>query len=321
MRLTSLALVAALSLGCKLELPGGAQSGAAQAASATPKPETPIPPPVSPPVAPPVAPVAAPLPAAPVAGPRFSGPKITKGTALKVVEVSRDDAYFPDTAKIVGQSCTAEDTLQNNGGDFFGGSVRCSGGSYYFFKAAFELSGAMAPEAPVAAVPGPAGTPTSLALIPVGSTVKIVAFSSEDAYYPGTTYLGQTCVIETEGLRDNGGGFYGGPASCGPKKDSFYFYKVRVELVALGSGAITGPALPGARATGATIPGGSRVRIVEIDPGDAYFPDAAKIVGQSCVVKTELHNNGGNFYGGDAECGPKKDYYYFYKAAVQLERP
>ena len=65
------------------------------------------------------------------------------------------------------------------------------------------------------------------------------------------------------------------------------------------------------------VPGGTRVKVTDLSPEDAYYSDKAKIVGQHCVTKEASNHNGGGWHGGPVLCGT--DDYYFYKVQLEVE--
>lgn len=71
------------------------------------------------------------------------------GNGFVIREVAADDAYFGQN--LAGKKCVAGDGLERNDGAWFSGAATCEGDSYYFYKVAFDLDGAVATVAPVVA--------------------------------------------------------------------------------------------------------------------------------------------------------------------------
>jgi len=253
------------------------------------------------------------------------GPTITSGSLVKVVDIHADDAYFKDKAKLTGQQCmvtTDGGGFLNAGDGYYGGGAVCSGQNYYFYKVGVELVGTMAAEKPS---PKVAGTASTITEVTPDSTMKVLEIDRADAYFgDAEKIVGQTCTVTKEGMHNNGDSWYGGGAECGSAKTYYYFYKVKIEVATMAA-AKPAPVATGSRYTGAPLASGKTFRVLEVSKDDAYFPDAEKIVGQTCTATKEamLDNTfgapGGNWYGGSAECGPEKTYYYFYKVAIEVE--
>lgn len=113
----------------------------------------------------------------------FSG-SISKGTTLKVLEVSVDDSYYKDRKDIEGKTGKADGELSSSDNDgFYSGSVILDNGkSYYFYKAKLGKTST--------------STYSSLSTLNTSSSVKFVKgtiksgtslyvaeISSDDSYY------------------------------------------------------------------------------------------------------------------------------------------
>lgn len=72
----------------------------------------------------------------------------------------------------------------------------------------------------------------------------------------------------------------------------------------------------GARAM-SSVPAGESVKIVDIDPEDAYYSDRASIIGKVCVTDEPSSFKDGGWHGGSVHCTSSTDTYYFYKAAYE----
>lgn len=221
---------------------------------------------------------------------------VPAGTTFLVRDLHADDAYVSSKSTIVGLSCIAGSDLSQTDGPWWGGSATCNGNPFYFYKVAFDVTGAAAP-----AAFGSATAPDTL-YPPTKVTLRDIA--DDDLYAPQrSTLVGQTCTVTAE-LHRNDGAWYGGDVTCPDAGGYYYFYKVAFDV----SGE--------ANATQSTAPltAGSSLVVQDIAPDDAYYPERASIIGQSCTVASSLTptGEGSGWYGGDVNC-TNGSYYYFYK--------
>lgn len=234
--------------------------------------------------------------------------QVPSGTRVRIEAISTEDAYYASRDGMIGLSCRTDADSNVNGDGWHGGPVTCDNGQdYYFYQAAYSLDdgGTAAP----AAIATTAGRRIE-SDIPAGSRIRIEEISPEDAYYPGSEYVGLDCTAG-EGMTHNGAGFHGGPMTCDGGQ-SFYFYKVAV--VAIGTSGSSSSSSGGGRSY-AALSSGTRVTIVEIAADDAYYGDRGSIVGQSCVTADATSYNGDGWHGGSINCDNGESY-YFYKAAL-----
>jgi len=68
---------------------------------------------------------------------------------------------------------------------------------------------------------------------------------------------------------------------------------------------------------GPRIPRGQRVRILSVDPEDAYYPERNDVVGLRCSTTEVLRRNTPGTFTGEVRCDDRKTR-YFLKVAVQL---
>lgn len=243
---------------------------------------------------------------------------IPEGTRIRIDDISAEDAYYPGK-DYIGLTCTAGDGMTHNGGGYHGGPVSCDDGqSFYFYKAAMvalDSSGSAASPAASPSAPAYSSGTTASGVeydIPGGTQVTILGISSEDAYYPGTEYIGLTCTI-MGGTTHNGGGYHGGQASCSDGS-SPYFYKAAMAPVGGKGGG--GKKSKAVRARSA-VPSGTSVKVVELSKDDGYYADRSSIVGLSCTTSDTTSYNGDGWHGGEFACG-NGEVYYFYKAALEI---
>lgn len=168
------------------------------------------------------------------------------------------------------------------------------------------------PAAPPAGPSTPAGA-IDRALV-VGEPVTILAVHPEDAFYNDRdAIVGKTCY-PTDAMTLYDGGWHGGPLACWDGA-TYYFYKA-----AMGADPSHVPVDPAMLGGGVdVIQHGTRVKILDVSPEDAFYDDRKKLVGKSCQVDGDLHQQdmAGIWYGGGVLC--KKDSYYFYKVSVEVK--
>ena len=122
----------------------------------------------------------------------------------------------------------------------------------------------------------------SMSSLPAGERVTILDVSSEDAYYADRYgMIGKSCTTqEYTSFKD--GGWHGGSVRCADGTD-YYFYKAALRDdgydTNFGSGS-SGYAVPPAGVALSAVPIATRVKIVDLSPEDAYYPDKATIVGK-----------------------------------------
>lgn len=61
------------------------------------------------------------------------GQTIADGSTFTIVELSPEDAFYEDRAKLVNLRCTASGPLTETGTGLYGGSAKCSDGEDYTF--------------------------------------------------------------------------------------------------------------------------------------------------------------------------------------------
>ena len=224
------------------------------------------------------------------------------GEHVKILDISPEDAYYQDRATVIGLSCTLTDASTDNGDGWQGGAATCDGGtSYYFFKAAYQDLGAGT--APVA-------DGRIDHQVPAGARVKVIDIATDDAYYSDkASIVGKLCTL-SEASSFKEGGWQGGQVSCDDGV-SYYFYKAAYGVA--GDGAL---ADSGGRRARKSLPKGTRVKVVDVDPEDAYYSDRAGIIGKTCSLDEDSSFKDGGWQGGPVHCTDGSDY-YFYKAAYQ----
>ncbi|MBM4389892.1 MAG: hypothetical protein FJ090_02110 [Deltaproteobacteria bacterium] len=276
---------------------------------------------------------------------------IGPGTIVVVADIKSSDPNAA-TRTLVGEVCqVGMDGLASTGDGWWAGGLDCANGSAYGFTAVSVAvvgdaalprsvsAGAVAAELgssitfparlegatglavpiPPAALPlAPAGPSTPAGAIDralvVGEPVTILAVHPEDAFYNDrAAIVGKTCY-PTDAMTLYDGGWHGGPLACWDGA-TYYFYKA-----AMGADPSHVPVDPAMLGGGVdVIQHGTRVKILDVSPEDAFYDDRKKLVGKSCQVDGDLHQQdmAGIWYGGGVLC--KKDSYYFYKVSVEVK--
>jgi hypothetical protein len=204
-------------------------------ASATPA--TPAPAPVV---------VAPPPPAGPDGAPADSLRRVVHaGEAVRIVGLSREDAYYSDRESIVGKDCYPTDEMSYNDDGWHGGPMACwDGDTYYFYKVGLapdpthanqDLGGASGGVAGgalggvIGGYPDGGGDAPAPGSLDDGTRVTIRDVAPDDAFYSDrTSLIGKQCKVTGDLHPQGGGGWYGGGLTC--KKNYYYFYKVRVDV-------------------------------------------------------------------------------------------
>ncbi len=219
---------------------------------------------------------------------------IANGTAVTILDISPEDAYYPDMASIVGKSCTATADLSWSDANYYSGPVSCTdGSSYYFYQAAFEVG-------------------ASSGIISSGTAFTIADVSPEDAYYADrASIIGKSCYADGD-LYVSEGSWYTGQVQC-TDNTSYYFYQVATSV----SGGAASASVAG---TGAlTIAQGTDFKITGLSPEDAYYSDMSTIVGKSCHAAAEMTLSDGRWYSGSVACTDGSTYYFYQVATSKTD--
>ncbi len=226
------------------------------------------------------------------------------GTTFVVKDIASDDAYATTRSTIVGVTCTAGSQMSRTDGAWWAGPAKCGEKDYYFYKVAFDVTGA----APIT------GGLSSAAVnaLPPGSVFVVRDVHPEDAYSSNkAAIVGASCIAGADMYRTEGQ-WWAGSATC--IGTSYYFYKMAFDLSSVG-------ATPASTWGSATAPASlfppTQVVIRDIGTDDIYAAQRALLVGQTCTVAAELHRNDAEWYGGDVNCA-NGAYYYFYKVAFDV---
>lgn len=248
---------------------------------------------------------------------------LVAGTPIEITDISPEDAYIGQKDSIVGQRCSVgAGGLTERRPGWHGGSVTCSDTGYFFFEVGVEVIGAPEPTASAA---------DHGSVVRSGTRFRIADIHPDDAYHGDrSTYVGRTCTA-TGDLNAMAPGWYAGPADC--EGQSMYFFKAALTAVEASSGAPGGgSAGPGGWPTadaqaapmgfgtdlGPTVAAGTKFRIADIHPEDAFHSDRGQYLGLACTVApTGLTAHEAGWYSGAASCEGGFEP-YFYKVAITV---
>ncbi|MFZ5477014.1 MAG: hypothetical protein ACOZNI_09595 [Myxococcota bacterium] len=171
-----------------------------------------------------------------------------------------------------------------------------------------------------------------------GSAVRIAGVGRKDAFWRYRDDLvGLFCTVDEPGLYPSKRKWLGGSLTC-EDGGQYYFYQVQVEyadwtppadgygvlgviggveggmeggLGLGGGGAYVDPYAPAP-----SWPVGARVKLTDVSPADAHYPNRASIVGKACaVLEGPLAESGEGWWTGGVKCDDGTDF-YFYQVAV-----
>ncbi|MBW1878496.1 MAG: hypothetical protein JRJ84_09050 [Deltaproteobacteria bacterium] len=214
---------------------------------------------------------------------------VAEGTALRIWDISPEDAWYPHRARLIDTECeVGPGAVRPNDGVWFDGRVTCSDGlPYVFYQFTFQLlpaHGIVDSVAPPLAVPLPPdcapGVFTGTGLGD-GRRVKIVDIHPEDAYYDTRfSVIGLSGTVSGD-LHNNEGCWFGGGFVADEGTD-FYFYMASVAPVD------EGPEPSDGRHSGSVVSAGAAVTILDIHPDDAYHGNRSEIIGKDCTATGQL---------------------------------
>lgn len=231
---------------------------------------------------------------------------------VKIIGLSKDDAYFSDAAEIIGTSGRIEGAFSTGtcwyAGQFYGDN----GDSWYFYQVALMVTGSggsVGGGCPGTAYTGSA--PTS------GTRIKVLTVSPDDAYYSSRASYG------LEGVSGRTDGSWSSTGSCWyagqfytDAGDSYYFYQAAIEILGAGSAA-TGGSCPAGAYTGGVPASGTKITVLTVSPEDAYYSSRSSYGLEGKTGRTDgswLKTGEPCWYAGQfyADNG---DSFYFYQAA------
>ena len=253
------------------------------------------------------------------------GERIPRSSRVRVLAVHPDDAYASNPSSVIGRVGVTTEGWTSDSCWYTGSFREANGEERYFFKVA--VADASRTAITTGGVPCP---PEAHASAPLedGTQVKLVAVHREDPLYPEWVRL----VGTTGSIRDHtprGSCWMSGTVRTddgtritfergavwlpeGPR-DSYTERNPQQSVADLSMGSDDAPiAFDGPR-----IPRGQRLRILTIDPSDAYYPEREDIEGLRCTSLEVLRRNERGWFTGEVRCDDRRNR-YFLKVGVQL---
>ncbi len=153
-----------------------------------------------------------------------SGTVFNEGDNVRIVGISKDDAYVSDASSIVGLSATVGTEFSYKEDCWYGGNLVCSDGTTrYFYRVAIAGNAAKTKKS---GCPSDAATGTSF---PKGSRVTVVGISPEDSYYKdGDRLIGKTYIVGDD-FRYSEGCYYVGNLKPVDGGSNYFFYRVAIK--------------------------------------------------------------------------------------------
>lgn len=147
-----------------------------------------------------------------------------------------------------------------------------------------------------------------------GTRVRVVAISSQDAYYPQRdSIIGKTGKVDRMDPSGSTSDCWFGGQFHGDDGVDRYFYQVALQVL-----PASGSACPAGAYTGAALTSGTRVRVLTVSAEDAYSKKRYVVEGKVGKTDGNWKKSGspcwytGQFYGDDGTSA------YFYQASVQV---
>ncbi len=253
-------------------------------------------------------------------GPCGLGELIGKGAEITIVGIHSEDAYFENKEDYIGKKGVTTDNLSTyNDACYYTGAVKVEGideeAFFLAVKITVQKDGIIVDEADdIAAVAPDEEDAVMEDEIPIGSVVKIVGIGKGDSYFDNRDeVVGITGTVKESCTKDTDETYYaGGITSLSGK----YYYFAEVDLVVLEKGSGVEEVKAVDKGTSHDIPQGTKVKIVGLDSGDAYYEDRKEIVGVEGVCDAGCEQNDDGSYSGSIKGKNGKSYYF---ANVRLE--
>jgi hypothetical protein len=242
---------------------------------------------------------------------------ISKGTIVKILEISSSDTYYEERADFLGKNATALGMLTKDDDGFYSGTLEVENGRTCFFK-----------KVKVSKVDDNKRTFDSKSLftgsIPSGTKFTILEVPSDDAYYSDRKNIEGKTGITTSSLTVDKDGYTSGSLKT-DDNSTYYFYKVRLgkstsppSTSSSSSSSYSSVSKTVKYVTG-TIPQGTALYVADISPDDSYYSDRQKYIGKKGkVTKSNLTMKDDGYYAGDFAYDDGSTA-YFYKAKFSKE--
>lgn len=256
-----------------------------------------------------------------------AGERIPRSSRVRVLGVHPDDAYSANPSAVVGRVGVTTEPWTSESCWYTGSFREANGEERYFYKVAVADASRTATTTGV--IPCPPESYASSAPLADGTRVKLVSVHREDPRYPEWVRLiGLTGTVS--GHTPRGGCWMSGVITT---DDGI---QVGLERGALWQNDSVFMATDAAQPSGTTapvvadlsmdapvafdgprIPRGQRLRILSVDPEDAYYPERADIEGLRCTTTEVLRRAESGLFTGEVRCDDRRKR-YFLKVGVQL---
>lgn len=258
-------------------------------------------------------------------GPCGLGEVIGKGAEITIVGVHSEDAYFDNKSDYIGKKGVTMGNLNTyNDACYYTGAVQVEGmdDEAFFLAVKFtvEKDGIVVEDAAdeVAVVEEDEideSDQLQSGEIGVGTRVKILGIGKGDSYRDDrASIIGKEGVVKEVCSKDDDEEFYAGGITT---DDGEYYYFAEVDLIIL-EGEVDEPVGENVvRDASKDIPLGTKIKIVGLEDGDAYYSDRKDIIGLTGFTMgvCEYDKEDGSFAGSiKADNGRS-----FYFANVRLE--
>lgn len=260
-----------------------------------------------------------------------TGERIPRSSRVRVLGLHPDDAYSANPSAVVGRVGVTTEPWTSDSCWYTGSFREANGEERYFFKVAVADASRTATTTGV--IPCPPESYASSAPLADGTRVKLVSIHREDPRYPEWNQLiGLTGTIS--GHTPRGGCWMSGvlATDSGIEVDLARgaLWRTSTAYVASSTGELTSPD-PSVAAPvvadlsmdapvafdGPRIPRGQRLRILAIDPDDAYYPEREDLEGLRCTSTEVLRRAEPGLFTGEVRCDDRRKR-YFLKVSVQL---
>lgn len=244
------------------------------------------------------------------------GERIPRSTRVRIVDVHPEDAYASNPAAVVGRVGVTTGPWTSDSCWYSGSFREANGEERYFFKVA--VADAAYTDTTTGALPCPPEAHASAPLVD-GTPVRLVSLHRDDPAYPRWVHLiGREGTVEDHAPR--GACWMSGVLRT---EDGDIELQRAALYVLPSTAAVPVRSTPREAASqpiafdGPRIPRGQRLRILDIDPEDAYYAEREALVGLRCTTTEVMRRQSSRLFSGEMRCSDRQTH-YFLKVKVQL---
>ena len=265
----------------------------------------------------------------------FSG-TLSKGTKIKILEVSVDDSYYSDKSEIEGKTGKTDAELSDDEDGYYSGSVILDNGkSYYFYKVKLGKTGS-------SSITSTTTTSSSIKFvsgtIKKGTALYLAEISADDSYYSDRfDKVGKRGIVNKSDWTMKEDGYYAGDFLYDDGSTA-YFYKAKFskepvkKLIKTAEDSKTSTkkaddddayiydAMYGdsnkdewtSAKNDEDIKEGDKVEVTAVSPDDSYYSDKDDYVGKKGIAGNDLtYDANENGYGGTVKLDGGDSPYFF----------